>query len=151
MAAQFLLDSGILDTDLLGPIIIVSADADLGGISSDGASLVTHFASGEANLGEISSNGNSLVTHLVTMDSELGGLQANADTEPFTPILQIASSSTKHGFVQPFFPPVIPPQEEQISTVVAGAIAGLGAVTASAMSKISFSIVEDDSEVLLLI
>lgn len=63
MAVQFLLDEGVLDTDLLGPIIIVSATADLGGISS---------------------NGSSLVTHLVTMGAALGGLSANANTAPDT-------------------------------------------------------------------
>ena len=128
MAAQFLLGEGVLDTDLLGPIIIVSADADLGGISSSGSSSVTHFAS---------------------MSAELGGLSANADTAPETPSADVFGTS--HGFVQPYFPPVIPPQEKQISTIIAGAVAGLGAVTASAMSEITFSIMEDDAEVLLLI
>lgn len=128
MAAQFLLDEGVLDTDLLGPIIIVSANADLGGISS---------------------SGNSLVTHLVTMGAELGGLSANANTQPDTPGGD--EGGTSHGFVQPSFPQVIPPQEIKISTIYAGAVAGLGAVNASAMSEISFSIMEDDAEVLLLI
>lgn len=128
MAAQFLLDEGVLDTDLLGPIIIVSANADLGGISSSGSSLVTH---------------------LVTMGAGLGGLSANANTEPDTPGED--EGGTTHGFVQPYFPPVVPPQEIKISTIYAGAVAGLGAVNASAMSEISFSIMEDDAEVLLLI
>ena len=128
MAAQFLLDEGVLDTDLLGPIIIVSANADLGGISSSGTSLVTH---------------------LVTMGAELGGLSANANTQPDTPGGD--EGGTSHGFVQPSFPQVIPPQEIKISTIYAGAVAGLGAVNASAMSEISFSIMEDDAEVLLLI
>jgi hypothetical protein len=128
MAAQFLLDEGVLDTDLLGPIIIVSASADLGGISSSGSSLVTH---------------------LVTMQAELGGLSANANTQPDTPGGDEGGIS--HGFVQPSFPQVIPPQEIKISTIYAGAVAGLGAVSASAMSEISFSIMEDDAEVLLLI
>lgn len=128
MAAQFLLDEGVLDTDLLGPIIIVSANADLGGISSSGSSLVTH---------------------LVTMGAELGGLSANANTQPDTPSGD--EGGTSHGFVQPSFPQVIPPQEIKISTIYAGAVAGLGAVNASAMSEISFSIMEDDAEVLLLI
>ena len=128
MPAQFLLDEGILDTDLLGPVIIVSANADLGGISSSGSSLVTH---------------------LVTMGAELGGLSANANTAPDTPGGD--EGGTTHGFVQPYFPPVIPPQEIKISTIYAGAVAGLGAVNASAMSEISFSIMEDDAEVLLLI
>lgn len=128
MAAQFLLDEGVLDTDLLGPIIIVSANADLGGISSSGSSLVTH---------------------LVTMGAELGGLSANANTVPDTPGGD--EGGTSHGFVQPYFPPVVPPQEIKISTIYAGAVAGLGAVNASAMSEISFSIMEDDAEVLLLI
>ena len=128
MAAQFLLDEGVLDTDLLGPIIIVSANADLGGISSSGSSLVTH---------------------LVTMQAELGGLSANANTQPDTPGGDEGGIS--HGFVQPSFPQVIPPQEIKISTIYAGAVAGLGAVNAIAMSEISFSIIEDDAEVLLLI
>jgi hypothetical protein len=128
MAAQFLLDEGVLDTDLLGPIIIVLASADLGGISSSGSSLVTH---------------------LVTMQAELGGLSANANTQPDTPGGDEGGIS--HGFVQPSFPQVIPPQEIKISTIYAGAVAGLGAVSASAMSEISFSIMEDDAEVLLLI
>ena len=128
MAAQFLLDEGVLDTDLLGPIIIVSASADLGGISSSGSSLVTH---------------------LVTMQAELGGLSANANTQPDTPGGD--EGGTSHGFVQPSFPQVIPPQEIKISTIYAGAVAGLGAVNAVAMSEISFSIMEDDAEVLLLI
>ena len=128
MAAQFLLDEGVLDTDLLGPVIIVSANADLGGISSSGSSLVTH---------------------LVTMGAELGGLSANANTAPDTP--NGDEGGTTHGFVQPYFPPVIPPQEIKISTIYAGAVAGLGAVNASAISEISFSIMEDDAEVLLLI
>jgi hypothetical protein len=128
MAAQFLLDEGVLDTDLLGPIIIVSASADLGGISSSGSSLVTH---------------------LVTMGAELGGLSANANTNPETP--GGAQVESGHGFAQPYFPPVIPPQEIKIATVYAGAVAGLGAVNAIAMSEISFSIMEDDAEVLLLI
>lgn len=128
MAAQFVLDEGVLDTDLLGPIIIVSASADLGGISSSGSSLVTH---------------------LVTMGAELGGLSANANTQPDTPGGD--EGGTTHGFVQPSFPQVIPPQEIKISTIYAGAVAGLGAVSASAMSEISFSIMEDDAEVLLLI
>lgn len=128
MAAQFLLDEGVLDTDLLGPIIIVSANADLGGISSSGSSLVTH---------------------LVTMGAGLGGLSANANTAPDTPGED--EGGTTHGFVQPYFPPVVPPQEIKISTIYAGAVAGLGAVNASAMSEISFSIMEDDAEVLLLI
>lgn len=128
MAAQFILDEGVLDTDLLGPIIIVSADGDLGGLSSDGSSLVTH---------------------LVTMGADLGGLQANADTEPVSPI--VASEASSYGFPQPYFPPLVTKQEEEIATVIAGAVAGLGAVTAKAMAKISFSIMEDDAEVLLLI
>jgi hypothetical protein len=128
MAAQFLLDEGVLDTDLLGPIIIVSASADLGGISSSGSSLITH---------------------LVTMQAELGGLSANANTQPDTPGGDEGGIS--HGFVQPSFPQVIPPQEIKISKIYAGAVAGLGAVNAIAMSEISFSIMEDDAEVLLLI
>ena len=128
MAAQFILDTSILDTDLLGPIIIVSAEADLGGISSSGSSLVTHLS---------------------TMGAELGGISANANTQPDTPGGD--EGGTSHGFVQPYFPPIIPPQEIEISTIYAGAVAGLGAVSASAMSEISFSIIEDDAEVLLLI
>lgn len=83
------------------------------------------------------------------MGAGLGGLSANANTAPDTPGED--EGGTTHGFVQPYFPPVVPPQEIKISTIYAGAVAGLGAVNASAMSEISFSIMEDDAEVLLLI
>lgn len=149
MAAQFLLDEGVLDTDLLGPIIIVSANANLGGISSNGNATVTTAATMSANLGELSASASSIVTHFVTMQTELGGLSANGNTQPDTPGGEAVGIT--HGFVQPYFPPVVPPQEIKISTIYAGAVAGLGVVNASAMSEISFSIMEDDAEVLLLI
>ena len=191
MAAQFLLDTGVLDSDLLGPIIIVEASSNLGSISSSGTASVSHFVSansslgtlsanaqsaeiitaeGQATLGGIASNANSTITKFATAlstlgslnasavaastitataEANLGGLEANANTRPQTPSVA-STGGGKVSFVQPYFPPKIEPTVE-ISTIIANATASLGLIKVSAMSEITFSILDDDAEVLLLI
>ncbi len=44
MPSQFVLDSGVLDTDLLGPVVIATASADLGSLgSSEHLEAQDHF------------------------------------------------------------------------------------------------------------
>jgi hypothetical protein len=149
MAAQFLLDSGVLDTDLLGPVVIVEASSNLGGISSSGSATVTHLVSASSVLGTLNASAVAASTITATAEANLGGLEANANTRPETP--SVASiGGGKVSFVQPYFPPKIEPTVE-ISTIIANASASLGLIKASAMSEITFSILDDDAEVLLLI
>ena len=87
------------------------------------------------------------VTNVVTATANLGGLAATV----VIPQEQTASSSTGYSFVQPNFPAVEPQIEITIKTVVAKAKAQMAGIKASAESRIDFSIIEDDAEILLLI
>jgi len=122
--AQFVLDTSQLGVDVLGPIVYATASADLQGL--------TATATAE-------------VTNVVTATANLGGLLASATV----PQEQTASSSTGYSFVQPNFPVVEP--EIIIKTVLATAKTKMAGVKASAESRIDFSIIEDDAEILLLI
>jgi hypothetical protein len=149
MPAEFLLDTGVLDTDLLGPVVIVTASADLGTLDSSSNSLVTHNATATGELGALSANARAADFIEATATASLGGLEASANTQPVTP--SVVGGIGSANYVQPNFPQVLPEPQIEISTVIANAIASLGSVNAQAMSEISFSILEDDAEVLLLI
>lgn len=149
MPSQFVLDEGILGTDLLGPVVIVSANAELGGLPSSANSLVTHLVTMAAPLGTLSATARAADNVEAVADAPLGSLQASADTIPVTPI--VGGAGGMPNFVQPNFPQPEPQQEIEVSTIVAGAVANLGMVNANAIAEITFSILEDDAEVLLLI
>lgn len=149
MPSQFVLDQGLLDTDLLGPVIIASASAELGGLPSSAYSLVTHSVTMSAALGALSATARAADNVEASADAQLGTLQANANTNPVTPT--VAAGGGMPNFVQPNFPQTEPAQEVEVSTIFAGAVANLGMVNASALAEITFSILEDDAEVLLLI
>lgn len=149
MPSQFVLDSGVLDTDLLGPVVIATASADLGSLGSSSSSLVTHNATATGALGALTANARAADFIQATASASLGGLEANANTRPETP--SVAGGLGLPSYVQPNFAQPTQEQEVEISTVIAGAIASLGSVSARAMAEISFSILEDDAEVLLLI
>jgi hypothetical protein len=126
--AQFVLDTSQLGVDVLGPIVYATASADLQGL--------TATATAE-------------VTNVVTATANLGGLLASATV----PQEQTGSSSTGYSFVQPNFPVVEPEPEIEIiiKTVLATAKTKMAGIKASAESRIDFSIIEDDAEILLLI
>jgi hypothetical protein len=149
MPSQFVLDSGVLDTDLLGPVVIATASTDLGSLESSSNSLVTHNATGVGALGSLIASARAADEIEATASASLGGLEAIANTRPVTPA--VAGGLGSPSYVQPNFPQLAEEQEVQVSTIVANAISSLGSVSAQAMSEISFSILEDDAEVLLLI
>lgn len=146
MPAQFVLGEGVLDTDLLGPIIIVSAEAPLGAIDPTATSLVTKEATATATLGgaDATAQSASIISAIAT--ANLGSLTASADTTP-TPVA--TGYSQGRGYAQPYFPPTEEPTK--VNEVVASAVSNLGLVKSEALSQITFSIIEDDNEVLLLI
>lgn len=149
MPAQFVLDEGILGTDLLGPVVIASASSELGGLPSSANSLVTHLVTMSAELGTLSATARAADNVEAVADAPLGSLDATANTIPVTPI--VGGGGGVPNFVQPNFPQPEVKQEIEVSTIVAGAVANLGMVNANAVAEITFSILEDDAEVLLLI
>jgi hypothetical protein len=122
--AQFVLDTSELGVDVLGPIVYATASTDLQGLSATATAQVTN---------------------VVTATANLGGLSASATV----PQEQTGSSSTGYSFVQPNFSVVEP--EMIIKTVLATAKTKMAGIKASAESRIDFSIIEDDAEILLLI
>lgn len=125
--AQFVLGTSQIGVDVLGPIVYAtSATADLQGLTATATAQVNN---------------------VVTATANLGGLSASAT------ILQEqnASSSTGYSYVQPNFPALEQQIEITIKTVVATAKTNMAGIKASAESRIDFSIIEDDAEILLLI
>jgi len=150
MPSQFVLDTGVLDTDLLGPVVIVEASATLGGLLGSANSLVTHNAVASANLGSLLATARAADTISASANADLGGLESNANTIPQAPSVAGTGGGVPN-FIQPNFPPLPKPEVVEVSTVVANASSSLGLVNANAMATITFSILEDDAELLLLI
>jgi hypothetical protein len=102
-----------------------------------------------APLGTLTATARAAETIQASANAPLGSLDATANSRPESAI--VASTSGRLDFVQPNFPQVVPPQEIEIATIIAGANVSLGSITSQAMAEITFSILEDDAEVLLLI
>lgn len=125
--AQFVLDSSELDVDVLGPIT---------------------FATATANLGSLSANADAQITNVVSATASLGGLAANA-TIPSDEV--ILGSSGQPNYIQPNFPTIIEPVKITVSIKTATAKTKLGTLFSKSTSRIDFSILDDDAEVLLLV
>ena len=125
--AQFVLDSSELDVDVLGPIT---------------------FATATANLGSSSASATAEITNVVSATANLGGLSASA-TVPSDEV--IPGSSGQPNYVQPNFPEIIEPVKITVSIKTATAKTKLGTLSSNSISRIDFSILDDDAEVLLLV
>lgn len=125
--AQFVLDTSQLNVDVLGPIT---------------------FATASASLGSMSASAIAEIDNIVGANAPLGGLVAQA-TVP-QPQTDAVGSYRARDFVQPNL--VLPTPEPKIpSVILAGGSASLGIIRIKAISRIDFSVLNDDAEVLLLI
>jgi hypothetical protein len=125
--AQFVLDSSELDVDVLGPIT---------------------FATATANLGSSTASATAEITNVVSASANLGGLVATA-TIPSDEV--IPGSSGQPNYIQPNFPQIIEPVKITVSIKTATAKTKLGTLSSKSTSRIDFSILDDDAEVLLLV
>ena len=125
--AQFVLDSSQLDVDVLGPIT---------------------FATAMANLGSSTANATAEITNVVSATANLGGLSANAVIPSDEVIL---SPVGQPNYIQPNFPEIIEPVKITVSIKTATAKTKLGTLSSKSTSRIDFSILDDDAEVLLLV
>jgi len=125
--AQFVLDSSELDVDVLGPIT---------------------FATATANLGSSTASATAEITNVVSASANLGGLVATA-TIPSDEV--IPGSSGQPNYIQPNFPQIIEPVKITVSIKTATAKTKLGTISSKSTSRIDFSILDDDAEVLLLV
>lgn len=125
--AQFVLDSSELDVDVLGPIT---------------------FATATANLGSSTASATAEITNVVSASASLGGLAASA-TVPSNEI--IVNQVGQPNYIQPNFPIIIEPVKVTVSIKTATAKTKLGTLSSKSTSRIDFSILDDDAEVLLLV
>ena len=125
--AQFILDTSELDFDVLGPIT---------------------FATATANLGSSTASATAQITNVVSASAPLGGLSASA-TVPSGEVIQ--SQVGQPNYIQPNFPEIIEPVKITVSIKVAKANTKLGKLSSKSKSRIDFSILDDDAEVLLLV
>ena len=125
--AQFVLDTSQLDVDVLGPIT---------------------FASASASLGSIAATANVAIDNIVAANAPLGALLAQARITQDT--IQTAGSLGVPNYVQPNI--TIPEiQIKQPKKIKVHAKTRLGAMKIQATSRIDFSVLNDDAELLLVI
>lgn len=119
--AQFVLNTGVLDTDVLGPIVFATAATNLGGLGASAIGTVGNPTSATANLGGL----------VATATSLTGG------------------STSGLNFIQPN--KYIPEPQRKIVKIYATSSSTLGQLQASGITRIDFSILEEDAEVLMLL
>ena len=123
--AQFVLDTSKLDVDVLGPIT---------------------FATASASLGSVTGTATAEIDNIVAANAPLGALIAQA-TIP-QPTVQTAGSFGVPNYIQPN---IITPEIKQPKKIKGQAKTRLGAMKIQATSRIDFSVLNDDAELLLLI
>lgn len=123
--AQFVLDTSQLNVDVLGPIT---------------------FATASASLGSATATATAEIDNIVAANAPLGALVAQASI----PQPASAGSVGLPNYVQPN---IITPNIEikQAKKIKAKAKTRLGAMKIQATSRIDFSVLDDDAELLLLI
>jgi hypothetical protein len=125
--AQFVLDTSQLDFDVLGPIT---------------------FATASASLGSVTATATAEIDNIVAANAPLGALVAQASIPQ--PTVQTAGSLGVPNYVQPNI--IIPEIHiKQPKKIKGKAKTRLGAMKIQATSRIDFSVLNDDAELLLLI
>ena len=131
--------------------------APLGGLDASASATVTEFAVASADLGGLDANASATVTEFAIASADLGGLvaTANATVIPPTPTPEPAPSGGRQ-YAAPRRKKIEPLPEVEIPVIqpkrrYAVCSATLGGITAQAEAMITFSILDDDAEVLLLV
>ena len=131
--------------------------APLGGLDANASATVTEFAVLSAPLGGLDANASATVTEFAIASADLGGLvaTANATVIPPTPTPEPIPSGGRQ-YAAPRRKKIEPLPEVEIPVIrpkrrYAVCSATLGGMTAQAEAIITFSILDDDAEVLLLV
>ena len=131
--------------------------APLGGLDANASATVTEFAVASADLGGLDANASATVTEFAIASADLGGLvaTANATVIPPTPTPEPIPSGGRQ-YAAPRRKKIEPLPEVEIPVIqpkrrYAVCSATLDGMTAQAEAMITFSILDDDAEVLLLV
>ena len=131
--------------------------APLGGLDANASATVTEFAVASADLGGLDANASATVTEFAIASADLGGLvaTANATVIPPTPTPEPIPSGGRQ-YAAPRRKKIEPLPEVEIPVIqpkrrYAVCSTSLGGMTAQVEAMITFSILDDDAEVLLLV
>ena len=131
--------------------------APLGGLDANASATVTEFAVASADLGGLDANASATVTEFAIASADLGGLvaTANATVIPPTPTPEPIPSGGRQ-YAAPRRKKIEPLPEVEIPVIqpkrrYAVCLTSMGGMTAQAEAMITFSILDDDAEVLLLV
>ena len=159
----FKLDTSTLDSiaklDGFTFTTTVTASASLGGLTAEAVALVSHVVSAQAVLGGLTSTAVADVAGSVTASALLGELtssaQATVDPAPSPPAPQYP------GGGNPWYRrPKVEKVEEVVQVVVEplrvplqvfGVGSSVGSLSSSAVAEVTWSILEDEAELLLLV
>jgi len=145
--------SQIIVTDL------AELSAELGGLIGSGSATVVHSATLSATLGGLTASAITAVAQNAVLSADLGGLVATAnalDTPPEptpepTPVGGRQYAAPRRKKIEPVAQPVVEIPVIQPKRRYAVCSTSLNGMQAQAIGTITFSILEDDAEVLLLV
>ena len=134
-----------------------TAEAQLGGLTSSATATVVLPATASADLGGLVASAITAVEQNAVATAELGGLVATADSLPTppeptpepTPVGGRQYAAPRRKKIEPL--PVVEIPVIQPKRRYAVSLTSLGGMKSQATSTISFSILDDDAEVLLLV
>lgn len=133
-----------------------TATSVFGALTSSGSATVTHSATLTANLGAIVASVVTAVEQEAVATATFGGLTASVQSVPTPPAP--APSGGRRIYAQPRRKKIEPIPEVETPVIViepkrryAVTSTNLGTIKAQAESMITFSILDDDAEVLLLV
>ena len=129
--------------------------ATLGGLVGSASATVTEFATLSATLGGLVGSAISAVAQNAVLSADLGGLVATANSIPTppepTPTGGRQYAAPRRKKIQPIIEPVVQIPVIQPKRRYAVASTTLNGMKTQAVGTITFSILEDDAEVLLLV
>jgi hypothetical protein len=129
--------------------------APLGGLDANASATVVQFAVLSAPLGGLSASASATVTEFAILSAPLGGLVATATAgdipvpEPTPSGGRRVYSTSPRKKIEPLPQVEIPVIQPKRRYAVASAT--LGGISCTATSSITFSILDDDAEILLLV
>jgi hypothetical protein len=151
---------GLVATATATVVLPATASATLGGLTSSATATVALPATASANLGGLAASAITAVEQNAVATATLGGLVATVDSAPTPPEPEPTPtpsggrrvySTTPRKKIEPIIEPVVEIPVIQPKRRYAVVSTSLNGMQAQATSTITFSILEDDAELLLML
>ena len=150
---------GLISSATATVVLPATASADLGGLASSAIATVALPATASATLGGLAASAITAVEQNAIATASLGGLVATVDSIPTPPEPEPTPkpsggrrvySTTPRKKIEPVIEPIVKIPVIEPKRRYAVSLTSLGGMTSQSTSTITFSILDDDAEVLLL-